>query len=82
MYAGCSKPQDSTSEGAVLHSKLRGEEPGLIPGRVCRPSRLEFSVVFSETHINTGCDPLGRPPRRALLPKDPGPTCGQLTLSL
>ena len=31
----------------------RWEEPGSIPYHVCRPSFLEFSVVFSETHANT-----------------------------
>ena len=35
--------------------------------RACRPSRLEFSVVFSETRINEGQYTLERPPRRALL---------------
>ena len=34
----------------------------------CRPSRLEFSVVFSETCVNTGKDALERPPWRAFLP--------------
>ena len=28
-----------------------------IPGRACRPSRLEFSVVFTETRVNTGLNP-------------------------
>ena len=28
--------------------------PGSILGRACRPSRSEFSVVFSETRVNTG----------------------------
>ena len=37
------------------------------PVRACRPSRLEFSLVFPETHVNTGQDPLERPPRRTLL---------------
>ena len=32
----------------------RREVPGSNPGRACRPSRLEFSVVFSETRVNTG----------------------------
>ena len=43
-----------------------GEVPVSIPGRVCRPSRLKFSVVFPETCLNTGYDPLVRTPRRAL----------------
>ena len=36
--------------------------PGSNPGRACRPSRSEFSVVFSETRVNTEKDPLERPP--------------------
>ena len=28
--------------------------PGSIPGRACRISRSELSVVFSETRVNTG----------------------------
>ena len=36
------------------------------PGRACRPSRSEFSVVFSRTHVNMGKDALERPPLRAL----------------
>ena len=42
-----------------LHFRLesaqagRREVAGSIPGRACRPSRSEFSVVFSETRINT-----------------------------
>ena len=32
----------------------RPEVPGSNPGRACRPSRSEFSVVFFETSINTG----------------------------
>ena len=52
-----------------LRSKTgRQEVPCSIPGRACRPSRSEFSVVFSETRVNTGQDPLERPPRRASHP--------------
>ena len=29
------------------------EVPNSIPGLTCRPSRSKFSVVFSETHVNT-----------------------------
>ena len=43
----------------------RREVPGSNPGRSCRPSRSEFSMVFSETCVNTGYDPLERPPWRA-----------------
>ena len=43
------------SGGAVLHSKLVDPEvPGSIPGHAWQPSRSEFSVVFSETRVNTG----------------------------
>ena len=44
----------------------RRKVTGLNPGRACQPSRSEFSVVFSETRVNTGRDPLERPPRRTL----------------
>ena len=38
-----------------LRSKTgRGEVPGSFLGQACRPSLSEFSVVFSETHVNTG----------------------------
>ena len=47
----------------------RREVPGSFLGRVCRPSRREFSVVFSETHVKTGYDPLERPPRGIGSPK-------------
>ena len=30
------------------------EVPGSNPGCACRPSLSEFSVVFSETRVNTG----------------------------
>ena len=39
---------------AVTLKTGRREVPGAIPGRACRPSRSEFSVVFSETRVNTG----------------------------
>ena len=38
---------------------------GSISGRACRPSHPEFSVFFSETHVNTGKDPLDRSAERA-----------------
>ena len=38
----------------------RREVPGSIPGRACRISRLEFSLVFSEIRVNLGQDPLER----------------------
>ena len=46
----------------MLETKRR-EVPGSNPGRACRPSCSEFSVVFSETRVNTGWDRLERPPR-------------------
>ena len=51
--------------GSALKTGRR-EMPGSIPGRACRPSRSEFSVVFFETRVKTGQDPFERPPRRAL----------------
>ena len=43
-----------TSGGVVTLKTGRWEGPGLNPGRACPPSRSEFSVVFSETRVNTG----------------------------
>ena len=44
-----------TSGGVVLRTKLvDGEVSDLIPGRACRPRLSEFSLVTSETRINTG----------------------------
>ena len=41
--------------GAVVTLRTgRREEPGSNTGRACRPSCSEFSVVFSETRVNTG----------------------------
>ena len=42
---------------------------GSIPGHACRPSHSKFSVVFSETRVITGKDPLERPPWRTFLYK-------------
>ena len=69
------RPSDS-----ALKSGKR-EVPGSIPGRACRPSCLEFSVVFSETHKNTCQDSLERPPTEGITPIGPGPTSGQLALT-
>ena len=44
----------------------RREVPGSIPGRACRS---EFSVVFSETRVNTGYDSLERLPSMVLPPQ-------------
>ena len=54
---GCNGP---TSGGVVTLKISRREVPGSDPGRACRPI-----VVFSETRVNTGQDPLERPPWRA-----------------
>ena len=43
-----------TSGSAVTLKTGRREVPGSNPSRACRPSRSEFSVVFSETRVNTG----------------------------
>ena len=42
-----------TSGGEVTLKTGRREVTGSNPGRACRPSRSEFSVVFSETRLNT-----------------------------
>ena len=41
------------ASGSALKT-VRGEVPGSIPGHACRSSDSEFSVVFPETHVNTG----------------------------
>ena len=57
----------STSGWTVLRSKLVDERCQVqSPVSDCRPSRSEFSVVFTETRVNTGYDPLERPPRKTL----------------
>ena len=55
-----------TSGTEVTLKTGRREVPGYNPGCACRPSRSEFSVVFSEIRVNTGYDPLERPPRRVI----------------
>ena len=42
-----------TSGGVVTLKTGRREVPGSNPGHACRPRRSEFSMVFSETRINT-----------------------------
>ena len=59
---------------------MRGER--FSPDRSRRPSRSEFSVVFSETCVNTGYDPLERSPTDGTPLTGPGPTRGQLALTL
>ena len=60
----------------------RREVPGSNLGRGCRPSRSEFSVVFSETRVNTGYDPLERLLMDDTLPVGPSLTSRQLALGL
>ena len=43
-----------TSGTAVTLETGRWEVPGSNPSRACRPSRSEFSMVFSETRLNSG----------------------------
>ena len=43
-----------TSGGVVVLKIGRREVPGSNPGRACRPRRSVFSVIFSETRVNTG----------------------------
>ena len=50
--------------GSTLKTGRR-KVPGSIPGRACRPSRSEFSVIFSETRLNTAKNPLERHLRSA-----------------
>ena len=71
-----------TSDGVVTLKTRRQKVPGSNPGNSCRPSRLEFSVVFSETRVNTGPDPLERLPTEGTLPIGPGPISGQLAFNL
>ena len=42
------------SGGVVTLKTGRWEVSGSDPGRTCQPRRSEFSVVFSETRLNTG----------------------------
>ena len=46
--------EKATSGGVVTLKTGRREVPCSNAGRACRPSRSEFSVVFSETRVNTG----------------------------
>ena len=71
-------PRKWRSSSALKTGRL--EVPGSIP--VCRHSRSKFSVVFSETCVNTGYDPLERSPTDGTPLTGPGPTRGQLALTL
>ena len=44
---------DPTSGGVVTLKSGRREVTGSNSGRACRPSRSEFSVVFSEIRVST-----------------------------
>ena len=55
---------------------------GSITGRACRPSCLEFFVVFSETCISAGKHPLERPFMEDISTTGSGPTSGHLALNL
>ena len=73
----------STSGCAVLCFKTgRQEVPGSIPACACRPCRSEFSVDFSESRVNTGWNPLERPPTEGSSLRGPGPSSRQLALIL
>ena len=49
-----SRRMSPTSGGVVTLKTGRQEVQGSNSGRACRLSRSEFSVVFSETRVNTG----------------------------
>ena len=49
-----------------------------MPGHACRPSSADFSVLFSEIHVNMDSDPLERPATEDTPPTGPDPTSGQL----
>ena len=69
------------SESPTSGRAGRREVPGSITGCACRPCRSEFSVVFSETRVDTGWDPLERPlPTDGILSVGLGSICEQLTL--
>ena len=68
-----------TSSRVVAFKAGRWEVPGSNPGHACRPSRSEFFVVFSKTCINTGQDPLERPPMEDTPPTGLGPKVRQST---
>ena len=53
-------------QSGTVRKAFRREVSGSNTGRACRHSRLEFSVVFSETHLYTSYESLERPPRRVL----------------
>ena len=63
-----------TSGSAVTLKTGRREVPGSNPGRACRPSRSEFTVIFFETRV----DPFRQtPPTEGTPPIVPGPTSEQ-----
>ena len=65
--------------------KGRREVQGSIFVRACRSNMStdsEFSVVFSEIHVNIGKDPLKRPPQRAHYRQIPMPRFQIRTIGL
>ena len=72
-----------TSGGVVLRSKLvEGKCKVQFPGPACRPSRSEFSVVFLRNSRKYGVRSLRKTPTEDTLSTRPGPTIGQLALTL
>ena len=63
--------ESPTSGSAVTLKTGRREMPGSNPGCACRPSRSEFSVVFSETR---GLGSLRKSPTEAIPPIGLGPS--------
>ena len=59
----------------------RRQMPGSILGHACRPSRSEVSVVFSETHVKTGQDPLEKSLRSAYQLQSQVPQADNWTLA-
>ena len=59
----------------------RREVPCSISGLACRPSRSKFSVDFSNTHVNTGQDPLERLTTEGISPTVSGPSSNNWTYS-
>ena len=56
----------------------RREVPGSVLDRACRPCRSEFSMVFSETRVNTSQNPLEKPTWRSLFRQVGVPRAGNM----
>ena len=65
-----------SSDGVVALKTGRWEVQGSNPGRACRPSRFEFSVVFLRNSRKYGLESLRKTPTEDTAPTDPGLTCG------